>query len=52
MKKTMPRKRTPLFALVLLLIATVASRADKVDDYVNVEMQKQHVPGISLAVIA
>lgn len=47
----MHRKRTPLFALVLLLIATVAARADKVDDYVKAEMQKQHVPGISLAVI-
>ena len=47
----MHRKRTPLFAVVLLLIATVAVRADKVDDYVKAEMQKQHVPGISLAVI-
>jgi D-alanyl-D-alanine carboxypeptidase len=43
--------RTPLFALVLLLIATVAARADKVDDYVKAEMQKQHVPGLSLAII-
>jgi D-alanyl-D-alanine carboxypeptidase len=43
--------RTPLFALVLLLTATVAARADKVDDYVKAEMQKQHVPGLSLAVI-
>ncbi len=44
-------KRTPLFALVLLLTATVAARADKVDDYVKAEMQKQRVPGLSLAVI-
>lgn len=47
----MPRKRIPLFAFVLLLIAAVGVRADKVDDYVKAEMQKQHVPGISLAVI-
>lgn len=47
----MPRKQPAVFALVLLLIATVAARADKVDDYVKAEMQKQHVPGISLAVI-
>lgn len=47
----MHSKRTALFALVLLLTATVAVRADKVDDYVKAEMQKQHVPGISLAVI-
>jgi D-alanyl-D-alanine carboxypeptidase len=44
-------KRTTIFALVLLLAATVAARADKVDDYVKAEMQKQHVPGLSLAVI-
>ena len=41
----MRRKRTPLFALVLLLIATVAVRADKIDDYVKAEMQRQHIPG-------
>jgi D-alanyl-D-alanine carboxypeptidase len=44
-------KRTLLFAIVLLGAATVAARADKVDDYVKAEMQKQHVPGLSLAVI-
>jgi D-alanyl-D-alanine carboxypeptidase len=43
--------RIPLFALVLLLAATVAARADKVDDYVKAEMQKQRVPGLSLAII-
>jgi D-alanyl-D-alanine carboxypeptidase len=47
----MHSKRIPLFALVLLLTATVAVRADKVDDYVKAEMQKQHIPGLSLAVI-
>lgn len=50
-RKTMHSKRTPFFALILLLTATVAARADKVDDYVKAEMQKRHVPGISLAVI-
>ncbi|HKQ74092.1 MAG TPA: serine hydrolase [Blastocatellia bacterium] len=43
--------RPPLFALILLLTATVAARADKVDDYVKAEMQKQRIPGLSLAVI-
>ena len=47
----MRSKRTPLFALVLLLTAAVAVRADKVDDYVKAEMQKQHIPGLSLAVV-
>src|SRR5215510_4837757 len=44
-------KRTLLFAVVVLGAAAVAARADKVDDYVKAEMQKQHVPGLSLAVI-
>ena len=47
----MHRQRISLFAFVLLLIAAVGVRADKVDDYVKAEMQKQHVPGVSLVVI-
>jgi len=47
----MRKIRIPLFALVLLLAATAAARADKVDDYVKAEMQKQRIPGLSLAVI-
>lgn len=44
-------KRTSLFGLVLLLTATVAAPADKVDDHVKAELQKQRIPGLSLAVI-
>lgn len=44
-------KRTHLFSVVLLLSVSVAIRADKVDDYVKAEMQKQHLPGLSLVVI-
>lgn len=47
----MHRKCTPFFALVLLLVTTVAARADKVDDYVKGEMQRQRIPGASIAVI-
>src|SRR5262249_8516225 len=35
----------------LLLLQTAAVRADKVDDYVKAEMQKQRIPGLSLAVV-
>ena len=49
--KTIPPKRASLLALVLILVATVAARADKLDDYVKAEMLKQHIPGLSLAVI-
>jgi D-alanyl-D-alanine carboxypeptidase len=44
-------KRTPLFAIVLMLAAVVAARADKTDDLVKEQMEKQHIPGLSLAVI-
>jgi CubicO group peptidase (beta-lactamase class C family) len=44
-------KRHSVFALLLILTAAVAIRADKVDDYVKAEMLKQHIPGISLAVV-
>jgi D-alanyl-D-alanine carboxypeptidase len=47
----MHRKRTPILLLALLFIAPVAVRADNTDDYVKAEMQKQHVPGVSVAVI-
>src|SRR5688572_13890597 len=43
--------RTCFFSLVLLLIAPVAARADAVDDFVKAEMQKQHIPGVSIAVV-
>jgi D-alanyl-D-alanine carboxypeptidase len=47
----MYRKRTVFFALVLLLAAAVALRADEIDDHVKAEMQKQRIPGLSLAVV-
>ncbi len=43
--------RTYFFSLVLLLIAPVAARADEVDDFVKTEMQRQHIPGVSIAVV-
>src|SRR5215813_6603000 len=47
----MNRKRTPFFALLILLVAVLAVRADKVDDAVKAAMLKQHVPGVSIAVV-
>jgi len=43
----MHSKRTGLFALALLLTATVAVRGDNVDDYVKAEMQRQQIRGLS-----
>lgn len=47
----MYKKRIAFFVLVLLLAAVTALRADEVDDLVKAEMQKQHIPGLSLAVV-
>jgi CubicO group peptidase (beta-lactamase class C family) len=47
----MHRKHSPFFALVILLVATVQARADQIDDYVKAEMQRQHIPGLSIAVL-
>src|SRR5918993_2866140 len=44
-------KRAPLFALVLLLTLSAAAQADKVDEYVKTQMERQHIPGVSLLVI-
>ena len=44
-------KRAPFFALVLLLALSAAVQADKVDDYVKAQMERQHIPGVSLVVI-
>ena len=47
----MLRKRFSLLVILLLSLQTAAVRADKVDDYVKAEMQKQRIPGLSLAVV-
>jgi D-alanyl-D-alanine carboxypeptidase len=44
-------RRAHLFAVVLLLTVSVAARADKDDDYVKAQMERQHIPGLSLVVI-
>jgi len=37
--------------LAFALLAPFATRADEVDDYVRTQMDKQHIPGLSLAVV-
>jgi CubicO group peptidase (beta-lactamase class C family) len=43
----------PLLFLLFLLISPVASAqtADKIDDYINAELQKQKIPGLTIAVV-
>ena len=44
-------RRVHFFACVLLLTLSVAVQADKVDDYVKAQMERQRIPGISIVVI-
>ncbi|HLK61479.1 MAG TPA: serine hydrolase domain-containing protein, partial [Chthonomonadaceae bacterium] len=46
-------KPTPLFlAMSLILLCwTLAAHADRVDDVVKAQMQKRHIPGLSVAVV-
>lgn len=44
-------RRQSVFVLIFMFAATVAVRADKVDDFVRSAMQKQHVPGVAVAVV-
>ncbi len=37
--------------LTLSLLALFAARADDVDDYIRAEMERQHIPGLALAVV-
>ncbi len=47
----MRRKLFPIFSVLLLLTSTIAARADRADKYITAEMLKQHIPGLSLAVV-
>ena len=44
-------RRVHFFACVLLLTLSVAVQADGVDDYVKAQMERQHIPGVSIVVI-
>src|SRR5579864_1466949 len=41
----------PLVLSLILLSIVCAAHADKVDDYIKAQMQAQHIPGLSLAVV-
>ena len=43
--------RVLIVAFLLLLFPSVATRADKVDDYIEAVMKKRQIPGLSLAVV-
>ena len=38
-------------AIAILVIWVRVVHADQVDDFVNSEMKRQHIPGLSLAVV-
>src|SRR5213083_3351459 len=49
----MPRRQASLVLVLLLaplLVAAPPARADAIDDYIEVEMERRHIPGLALAV--
>src|SRR5213596_1134373 len=49
----MPRRQASLVLVLLLaplLVAGPPARADAIDDYIKVEMERRHIPGLALAV--
>ncbi|HSF24616.1 MAG TPA: serine hydrolase domain-containing protein [Blastocatellia bacterium] len=44
------KKRIPFLSL-LLIVASINARADQLDDYIKAEMEKQRIPGLSIAVV-
>jgi D-alanyl-D-alanine carboxypeptidase len=51
--RCLARRFSPPCFLLLLALSAVEARAqaDKVDEYIEAEMRKQHIPGLSLAVV-
>lgn len=44
-------KRIAYMTAALALMLTTHASADQIDDYVKLQMEKQHIPGLSLAVV-
>ena len=45
------RREKILVGLAILLLPVAGAKADETDDVARREMQKQHIPGLSLAVV-
>lgn len=51
MNRPLFRRPLPCCIMLLLLVSGVLCRADAVDEYVQKEMQEQHIPGLSLVIL-
>ena len=47
----MLNKRSALLLLLVLVISPIVARADAIDDYFKLTMQKRRIPGLALAVV-
>jgi arylsulfatase A-like enzyme/CubicO group peptidase (beta-lactamase class C family) len=47
----MTRKRLALVALLLAVAASPAAQGDRVDEFIKTELQRQRIPGLSLAIV-
>ncbi|HEY5992162.1 MAG TPA: serine hydrolase domain-containing protein, partial [Candidatus Udaeobacter sp.] len=44
-------RRAVVIALLVGLAAPISSKADQIDDYIATQMQRLHIPGVSLAIV-
>src|ERR1041385_128423 len=47
----MQPKRTLLSAFLLIATVAASAKADNVDEFIKAEMQRQHIPGLTIAVL-
>src|SRR5262249_21605379 len=44
-------RRAVVFALLAGLAAPISAKADEIDQYITAQMQRLHIPGVSLAIV-
>lgn len=45
------RRRVSIRTILALLLVSSAARAGRIDDYIRAEMNRRHIPGVSLAIV-
>ena len=44
-------RRAVVFALLAGLAAPISAKTDEIDQYITAQMQRLHIPGVSLAIV-
>ena len=44
-------RRAVIIALIMRIAAPISGKADEIDHYITAQMQRLHIPGLSLAIV-